>query len=145
MTRINYTIEPSQLTDQHLLAEIREITRVPNAVLSKHKEGKEVKDIPENFTLGTGHMKFFYNKLLYILGRYRQLIKEAEIRGFNVSKYDIYYREIKDYYNFVSYDKGANKLLKERISNNINNSNQTPRYYGKEINKDYYFKNILRL
>jgi deoxyribonuclease (pyrimidine dimer) len=70
MTRINAGIRPAELVDQHLLAELREIKRIPNVV----KQGKAKLDgIPERFSLGTGHVRFFYNKLGYLLRRYRSL------------------------------------------------------------------------
>jgi hypothetical protein len=81
MTRINAHIPPSELCDSHLLAEHREITRVPNTIRS----GRAViKDIPRKFTLGQGHVKFFYNKIGYIKDRYEQLYDECIARGFNI-------------------------------------------------------------
>jgi deoxyribonuclease (pyrimidine dimer) len=81
MTRINAGIRPAELVDQHLLAELREIKRIPNVV----KQGKAKLDgIPERFSLGTGHVRFFYNKLGYLLRRYRSLRAEAIRRGFQV-------------------------------------------------------------
>ena len=80
MTRIN-TVPPQELCDKHLMAEIREITRIPNTV----KSGKaKVEGIPETFRLGSGHVKFFYNKLGYLERRYKQLYDECMYRGFNV-------------------------------------------------------------
>jgi hypothetical protein len=82
MTRINVAILPKELPDKLLLAEHREITRIPNSV----KSGRaNLTNIPMNFTLGTGHVKFFYNKLLYLKNRYVSLYKECVLRGFNVT------------------------------------------------------------
>ena len=82
MTRINAGVSPSELPDKLLLAEHREITRIPNAVCS----GRAViKDIPERFTLGKGHVKFFYNKLGYLYLRYALLYAECIRRGFKVT------------------------------------------------------------
>ena len=84
MTRINVGILPSELTDKHLLAEHREIKRIPNCIA----KGKYNMDgIPDRFKLGTGHVKFFYNKLLYLGKRYLQLYTECIARGFNVQNY----------------------------------------------------------
>lgn len=70
MTRINVGIPPRELTNKHLTAEHREIKRIPNAV----KTGKaKMVGIPAQFTLGTGHVKFFYNKLGYLRQRYLEL------------------------------------------------------------------------
>ena len=84
MTRINAFIPPSELTDKHLLAEHREIKRIPNTV----KSGKaRIENIPEQFTLGKGHVKFFYNKLLWLYFRYIRIYDECINRGFNVTNY----------------------------------------------------------
>lgn len=84
MTRINVGICPSTLSSKHLLAEHREIKRIPNMV----KSGRAViKDIPETFTLGKGHVKFFYTRLGFLLTRYKQIHLECKVRGFNVTDY----------------------------------------------------------
>lgn len=81
MTRIN-VVPVKELVDQHLLAEHRELTRIPNCVNS----GK-ISDvgIPSEYTLGTGHVKFFVNKLVWLRKRYDDLHQECLSRGFNVS------------------------------------------------------------
>lgn len=72
MTRIN-CIDPELLTDQHLFIEFREITRV-------HSLHRDLKDYG-NYVLGTGHVKFFYNKGLYLAKRLEQLMKEMDKRA----------------------------------------------------------------
>jgi hypothetical protein len=85
MTRINVGYPVEKLSRQHLLAEHREMKRIPNTIVS----GKAViKDIPDTFRLGAGHVKFFYNKLGYLLERYRQVYQECQRRGFNVQNYE---------------------------------------------------------
>jgi len=82
MTRINCGIPPTELTDKHLLAEAREIKRIPNCV----SRGRyNIKNTPNEFTLGKGHVAFFYNKLLYLRNRYESIYEECIGRGFNVS------------------------------------------------------------
>jgi deoxyribonuclease (pyrimidine dimer) len=84
MTRVNVGVSPRKLTDRHLLAEHREIKRIPNVVAS----GKAVvSDLPSEFTLGAGHVRFFYDKLGYLLRRYRLIYKECKRRGFKVEDY----------------------------------------------------------
>ena len=84
MTRINVGICPTELTDKHLLAEHREIKRIPNCI----NKGKYNMDgIPDRFKLGTGHVKFFYNKLFDLFKRYIELYTECKKRGFNVQNY----------------------------------------------------------
>lgn len=84
MTRINCGIPPKELSTKHLIAEHREIKRIPNVIA----KGKYKMDgIPESFTLGTGHIKFFYNKLLYLRKRYEEIYQECCNRDFNVTYY----------------------------------------------------------
>lgn len=84
MTRINVGIKPSELVRQHLLAEHREIKRIPNVI----KSGRyNMKGQPKEFTLGTGHVKFFYDKLGYLKNRYISLYEECIARGYNVTDY----------------------------------------------------------
>jgi len=82
MTRINVGVAPKELPDRLLLAEHREITRIPNAVRSGRAK---LVNIPDEFTLGTGHVKFFYNKLSYLKDRYLDLYQECCNRGFKVT------------------------------------------------------------
>ena len=75
MTRINVGVKPSELTGKHLLAEHREIKRIPNCI----KKGRyKMTGIPNKFKLGTGHVKFFYNKLLFLKNRYIEIYNECK-------------------------------------------------------------------
>ena len=80
MTRINI-IPPAELCDQHLLAEHRELTRIPNLV-AKGKFSLEGQ--PSDYKLGTGHVKFFFDKMKFLFERYNSLHEECLARGFNV-------------------------------------------------------------
>jgi hypothetical protein len=84
VTRIN-VVPVSELCDQHLLAEFRELTRIPNCVLSG-KLKTNYKDMPADYVLGPGHVKFFVNKLGWLEQRYDELYRECVARGFNVTK-----------------------------------------------------------
>lgn len=80
MTRINL-VPPSELCDQHLLAEHRELTRIPNAVA----RGKfHLQSQPADYKLGEGHVRFFFDKLFFLQKRYDALHAECLARGFNV-------------------------------------------------------------
>jgi len=84
MTRINVGVKPQELIGKHLIAEHREIKRIPNCI----RKGKYNLDgIPDRFKLGTGHVKFFYNKLGYLKRRYDSLYSECIARGYNVTYY----------------------------------------------------------
>lgn len=82
MTRINVGISPKELPDKLLLAEHREITRIPNAISSNRAV---IIGIPKDFKLGQGHVKFFYNKIKYLFNRYVSLYEECMARGFKVT------------------------------------------------------------
>ena len=77
MTRIN-VVHPSELCDQHLLAEYRELPRVFS--LARHGAS-----VPAEYVLGAGHVTFFYDKLGFLACRFNELVLEAQRRGFNVT------------------------------------------------------------
>jgi len=84
MTRINI-IPVEELFDQHLIAEYREITMVPAALKRtlNSKNGLDESKINSQYILNQGHVYFFYNKGKYLDKRYKEIIKEMKIRGFN--------------------------------------------------------------
>ena len=85
MTRINL-VSPSELSDQHLVAEYREIFMVGSALKRSLKSpnwNKTKQTFPKEFTLNTGHVKFFYNKGKYLHKRYLKLTREMQSRGMN--------------------------------------------------------------
>ena len=84
MTRINVGILHKELSNKHLIAEHREIKRIPNCI-AKGKYNMDGQ--PDRFKLGTGHVKFFYDKLSYLKDRYKMLYMECVRRGFNVQNY----------------------------------------------------------
>ncbi len=137
MTRINCGIEPVKLTDQHLLAELRELPRIFTAVVRKIDKDIEIKNIPPKFKLGSGHVTFFYNKCGYLLIRYKSLLEEY-LKRYNKTYYfdENRIKHIPNKYmnNYIP-SKEDKKLLIERISMRISKSKQIPRYYGKSISK----------
>lgn len=81
MTRIN-VVDPITLCDQHLLAEHRELTRIPNDIVKRN--GQVPLSSKKAFMLGTGHVTFFRDKLTFLKQRYDALHEECLARGFNV-------------------------------------------------------------
>lgn len=83
MTRIN-CVPPHELSFKHLLAEYREIPRVFNLVRNAQARGLKPADIvaPRIYTLGVGHVRFFYTRLAYLVRRQRMLVNEMVARGF---------------------------------------------------------------
>lgn len=115
MTRINVGIFPEELSNQLLIAELREIKRIPNCI----KSGRfNLKNIPERFTLGTGHVSFFYNKIGYLKERYQKLYKEAisSPRRLNVQDFSDSFENIPEYFmgNYEETERDR-KLLLERL------------------------------
>jgi deoxyribonuclease (pyrimidine dimer) len=74
MTRIN-CIPVTELTNKHLVAEYRELPRV-------FKLARPAPDAPLEYTLGKGHVLFFYDKLKYCYQRQKELYNEMLKRGF---------------------------------------------------------------
>ena len=113
MTRINVGIPPAELVNQHLIAEHREIKRIPNCI-AKGKYNME--GIPDKFKLGTGHVKFFYNKLLYLKNRYISLYDECIKRGFNVQNYIAAWDNVpEELMNDYKVEDNDIKIIKQRI------------------------------
>lgn len=82
MTRINCGVHPAELPRLALIAEHREILRIPSAVA---KDRLSTTDIPLTFRLGKGHVKFFADKLGYLKRRYCELRDEGLRRGYNMN------------------------------------------------------------
>ncbi len=88
MTRINL-MPPSELSDQHLFAEFREIRRVPSCVQKALKTTSVSLlpyTLPKTYRLGTGHVKFFYNKGLFLEARFQSIIKELRHRKYKFNE-----------------------------------------------------------
>jgi deoxyribonuclease (pyrimidine dimer) len=77
MTRIN-CVPVQELSDPHLLAEYRELPRI----FTKARWPNAGEKWQHSYTLGTGHMKFFYNKLGFLYKRQVELVEELKLRGF---------------------------------------------------------------
>lgn len=120
MTRINVGILPKELTNKHLIAEHREIKRIPNCV----KKGRySLKDQPKEFKLGTGHVKFFYDKLLYLKNRYEELYSECIKRRFNVQYYGNAWNGIDgNLMNDYSPTEKDREIILERIEEKLKNT-----------------------
>ena len=135
MTRINSAIAPKHLTDEHLLAEHREIKRLPNYFRNRSKIlGK----IPDQFCLGPGHVTFFLDKGQFTLDRYKTIHRECLDRGFTVEDYSDSWQQVpQEYMNEYSPGELDRKLLLERISSKINLSKKPYfRYRHKNITKE---------
>ena len=123
MTRINL-IKPNELSDQHLIADYREIFMVGSAlqrsIKSKNWNNTKV-NLPKVFTLNKGHIKFFYNKGKYLHKRYLQLIHEMRKRGMCPDPHRKFKKEQwpKELYNdWIASEKDM-EIIRERIAEKI--------------------------
>lgn len=89
MTRIN-CVPPSELSGPHLVAEYRELPRVFKLMRAAQARGERIDDKrnPTEYRLGTGHVRFFYNKGLFLLHRQKALVAEMLERGYSPSYTD---------------------------------------------------------
>lgn len=82
ITRINL-LPVEELHPMHLKGEYKEITRVFGlARKAQFDVIKGKRKLPAEYTLGTGHVLFFYNKLKFIADRYESLVLEMQRRGY---------------------------------------------------------------
>jgi len=130
MTRINSAINVKNLTDEHLLAEHREIKRI----CSNYTNRKSLNNLPNKFTLGTGHVLYFVDKPSFTLSRYLSIYNECLERGFNVDNYssnwDVYDKKL---FNNTHIPNNIEKnLLIDRISERLNNSSKKYWHYNKK-------------
>lgn len=138
MTRINANIPPANLIDQHLLAEYREMVRIPNTVRRMTDARERIKSIPLEFVLGTGHVTYFYDKLLFLHKRFVRIKEELTLRGISNNMDDspfaghdpMLYNDIDDD-DLVEGDA----LIRNRISLRISEMTRNPRYYGDTMSR----------
>lgn len=124
MTRINL-IPVEELSDQHLLAEYRELPRVI-------KQKIDISNAPERYCLGKGHMKWAKKHTMFILYRYGEICDEMKYRGFkfNYECSDLSYYAMQhcgnEIYNMYSVNNEDIKLSLDRIIEKIK---QKPTWY----------------
>lgn len=132
MVRVNL-IAPKYLADQHLVAEYLEIMMLIGYV----RNYPESKDIPDNYTLGKGHIKFFKNKLKYLKERHETIKSEMIKRGFK-TRIDLDLRGFKkELLNNWSPSKKDIHIIKERIKWKISKKPKYYRYYGEYKDKRF--------
>ncbi|MBW2991638.1 pyrimidine dimer DNA glycosylase/endonuclease V [Candidatus Woesearchaeota archaeon] len=134
MVRINI-IDPKRLADQHLIAEYNEILMLIGHV----RKFPKVYDIPKDYCLGKGHIKFFKNKLIYIKKRHEKIKKEMRKRGFKANKtikLDFKKELLNDW---KPKDKGC---IKKRLIEKIKKKPNYYRYYGEKKSSGFFIKLI---
>jgi deoxyribonuclease (pyrimidine dimer) len=139
MTRINLLI-PSELTDQHLIAEIKEINQLSGQFKKSLHSKNGINNIPMNFKLNTGHVKYFYNKGKYLHKRFQILKEEALNRGFNINiEFNNEWQKNKrlDLYNDWKPNEEDKNIVRERIKSKILKKPQWYKYKSKIIEKNF--------
>lgn len=134
MTRINCAIPVEFLTDEHLLAEHREISRLPYNVSEAVRSGSIKTKVPSKFTLNRGHILFFVDKNKFTLKRYKTIYKECKNRGFNVTDYTDNWdtENCNNYMNDYIPTQEDREILFERITTRIMNSPKQYWHYNRE-------------
>jgi|TARA_R110002074_G_scaffold166179_6_gene326580 deoxyribonuclease (pyrimidine dimer) len=130
MTRINLVLV-SELADQHLVAEYREIFMVGSALQRSLRSPNWLKTratLPNEFTLNKGHVKFFYNKGKYLYNRYLEIVEEMKNRGMKPDPSRKFKREQWPDELFGDWSPNENdlSLIRERIEFRIQ---QKPDWY----------------
>lgn len=139
MVRVNI-INPKNLSDQHLIAEYLEIIMLINYIKKHSKQS----NIPKNYALGKGHMKFFKNKLKYLKKRYELIKNEMKKRGFktnisiNLAELN---RELKNDWKPTGKDKS---IIKKRLIQKIKLKPGFYRYYRKKATSKFLLDLIKR-
>ena len=137
MTRINL-VPPEELSDQHLVAEYREIFMVGSSLqrsLRSPNWEKTKKSIPKQFTLNKGHVKFFYDKGKYLSERYDELIKEMKRRQMSPDPLRIFKKEQwpDELFNSWKPNDYDLKVIRKRITTKINLKPDWYKWNGEKI------------
>lgn len=130
MTRINASIDPVKLCDQHLLAEHREIVRLRHLVNSKS-------EVPSSFRLGKGHVLYFKDKLGFVHSRYERLFEECVRRGFDVGYYGVSFLSIPPEFRRKT-PKITNDQTNQLIERLLERYPKNCKYYRKPLSLQEY-------
>ena len=142
MVRINL-IQPKELTDQHLIAEYNEILMLVGYVRKYPKI--QYSEIPANYKLGKGHMKFFKNKLLYLQKRHDKISLEMLERGFKPKiKLNLDKEFEKEYLNNYQPKEKDYKIIRQRIKERLQLKPNFYTYYKKPIKLVKKFKKLMK-
>lgn len=124
MTRIN-VVPVQELTRQHLVAEYREIMRLPknlSTALNRKSSPFSFDEIPSQYKLGKGHVKFFFNKFKFLENRFKQLLDEMDSRGYTANFRDsTMFKVSPEFYGDYSPTPEALEINRQRIKERLGN------------------------
>jgi len=135
MVRVNL-ISPKSLSDQHLIAEYDEILML----VSHARKHTLIREAPERYCLGKGHINFFKDKLKYLKKRHEELKKEMRKRGFKASKtvsLKNFPKEMLNAWKPCSKDK---EIIRKRIAWKLRKKPKFYRYYSKHRELKFFIK-----
>jgi deoxyribonuclease (pyrimidine dimer) len=132
MVRINL-VDPSKLSDQHLIAEYNEILMLLGYV----RKNPSPKNIPQSYRLGKGHITFFVNKLKYLKKRHEEIKKEMINRGFKPTKKIDLHQFPKKLHNNWTPSKKDIDIITNRLEEKLRKKPSWYRHHG--TNKNYIF------
>lgn len=131
MTRINVGIDPSELCDQHLVAEYRELPRL---------WGLESDSAPpDEFKLGTGHVLWCAQYQGMLADRYIGLVSEMRRRGFHVSYPEPPSGAINGGRPKANEIEAARPIVLQRLTKKLSTMKRPPRWTGtRKISKEQH-------
>ena len=117
MTRIN-CVPVQELSGAHLVAEYRELPRV--FALAEKAAARGEFSQPDRYTLGKGHMLFFYTRLAYLAKRHQALVEEMKRRGYRPSFSGVQREQFPNipdaFWNDWNPDEEALRINRQRIA-----------------------------
>lgn len=124
MTRIN-VVPVEELNRQMLLGEYREIMRLPgnlHKALNRKSKPFSMDEIPPEYVLGKGHVKYFFNKMTFLQKRFESLVAEMNRRGYttNFTDSSIFTNCDSRFLNDYKPTEEALKLNRARINERLN-------------------------
>lgn len=142
MTRVNL-VYVEDLADQHLFAEWRELKMIPAKVRKNLANSVPLTNIPAKYTLSTGHVKFFYDKMDWLYLRHQSLTRELKKREFNISEFNAYEAFLHEMPDELITSVWAPtidevKINVERISERLHQRPEWYRYYGEVKDPDFF-------
>lgn len=136
MVRINL-IDPKQLSDQHLIAEYREIL----LLFGYYKKHQKIRPSDDHKC----PMRFYHNKLFYLMKRFAFLRLEMIRRGFKPTKFlpiEILGETL--LFNDFEPNEIQTKEIKDRIVQRLNEKPSWYRYYG-EYKEPKFFEEMMNV
>lgn len=146
MTRVNL-VDPQNLADQHLFAEWREIKMVPAALrrsLKTRSKNSIIAGIPKSYTLNTGHVTFFFDKMSWLANRYVELECELISRSYDLADHstmDIFFKDIPhEFIGGEDWQPTASEIAinVERINLRLNEKPTWYKHYGSQVPPAYF-------